>query len=82
MGTTAEQEDPLVWVKFFTPDAQWTWYAIEYDGEDIFYGYVEGIFPELGTFRLSELKSIRGAIGLPVERDKFFTPKPLSQVMK
>ena len=72
----------MVWVKFFTSDAQWTWYAIEYDGEDIFYGYVEGIFPELGNFRLSELKQIRGAIGLPVERDKFFTPIPLSQVMK
>jgi len=69
-----------VWAKFFTPDAQWTWYVIEFDGEDIFFGYVEGIYPEFGTFRLSELKSIRGAIGLPVERDKFFKPTPLSQI--
>jgi hypothetical protein len=22
-------EDPTVWVKFFTPDAAWTWYATE-----------------------------------------------------
>jgi hypothetical protein len=22
-------EDPAVWVKFFTPDASWTWYATE-----------------------------------------------------
>ena len=22
-------EDPIVWVKYFTPDAGWTWYALE-----------------------------------------------------
>ena len=25
-------------VKFFTPDSNWTWYASEFDGEDIFFG--------------------------------------------
>ena len=33
-------EDPLVVCKFFTPDGQWTWYAIEFDGKNIFFGYV------------------------------------------
>ncbi len=26
--------DPMCWAKFFTPDGQWTWYAIEFDGKD------------------------------------------------
>jgi len=25
-----------VYVKFFTPDSNWTWYATEFDGKDIF----------------------------------------------
>lgn len=73
--------DPEVVCKFFTPDAQWTWYAIEYDPrEKLFFGYVEGIENELGYFTLSELQSIRGHLGLPVERDLFFTPCKLSEI--
>ena len=60
--------------KFSFPDGHWNWYAMEFDGEDIFYGFVEGTFPEFGEFSLSELKEVRGALGLPIERDKFFKP--------
>jgi hypothetical protein len=28
--------DAKVQVKFFTPDSNWTWYASEFDGEDVF----------------------------------------------
>jgi hypothetical protein len=31
-------------------------------------------FPELGSVRISELESVRGAPGLPVERDRHFVP--------
>ena len=31
-------------------------------------------FPELGSVRISELQSVRGALGLPVEKDVFFAP--------
>ena len=82
LGETNGQSDPTVQVKFFTPDAQWTWYGIEFDGEDSFFGYVEGLENELGFFSLSELRQVRGALGLPVERDKFFKPCALSKVMK
>lgn len=44
-------------VKFFTPDSNWTWYATEFDGEDIFFGLVVGLEVELGYFSLSELLS-------------------------
>jgi len=74
--------DPLVIGKFFTPDAQWTWYAIEFDGKDLFFGYVVGLVPELGYFSLKELAAIRGPLGLPIERDRFFRPCWLSEVQK
>ncbi len=88
--------DPLVVCKFFTPDAHWTWYAYEGSPVDaqgycdtdrekvdfLFFGFVAGDFPELGYFSLSELQGVRGAFGLPVERDKYFTPQPLSAIGK
>jgi hypothetical protein len=73
-------KDPTVICKFFTPDSQWTWYALEFDGEDIFFGYIIGFEAELGYFSLSELESVRGPRGLPIERDLWFRPCPLSQV--
>lgn len=69
-------------VKFFTPDANWTWYASEFDGKDTFFGLVIGHEPELGYFSLAELQEIRGAMGLPIERDRWFSPKPLKELME
>jgi hypothetical protein len=70
--------DPIVRCKFFLPDAQWTWYVLEFDGEDTFFGYVVGLEAELGYFSLRELESVRGPLGLKVERDLYFEPMPLS----
>jgi hypothetical protein len=50
-------------------------------GEFTFWGYVIGVEPEWGSFRLSELQSVRGQLGLPVERDRYFQPKPFSQAV-
>jgi len=74
-------EDPIVHVKFFTPWTQWTWYATEFDGKDIFFGWVVGLEKELGYFSLSEMESVRGPGGIMIERDMYFNPKPLSEVM-
>lgn len=76
----AQTTDPLVVVKFFDPTGSWTWYATEFDGDDLFFGWVDGQVGELGYFSLSELQSFRGRFGLGIERDRFFTPCPLSQV--
>jgi Protein of unknown function (DUF2958) len=73
--------DALAVVKFFFPDFHWTWYASEFDGEDTFFGYVVGDVPELGYFSLAELTSARGKLGLPVERDRFFEPTPLRELI-
>ncbi|MCB9112229.1 MAG: DUF2958 domain-containing protein [Anaerolineales bacterium] len=72
----------LALVKFFTPDSNWTWYASEFDGKDIFFGLVSGLELELGYFALSELEEARGLLGLPIERDLYFQPKSLQELMK
>lgn len=81
--------DPKTVCKFFTPWSNWTWYVLEgepepgEDGEPVdfrFFGYVDGLDPELGYFSLRELESVRGPAGLRIERDLFYTPEPLSKV--
>jgi len=64
--------DARIVVKFFTPTSNWTWYATEFDGEDIFFGLVHGFEKELGYFSLSELASVTGPYGIGVERDLYF----------
>ncbi len=68
-------------VKFFSILSHWTWYASEFDGKDIFFGYVIGDFPELGYFSLSELESVKGPLGLLIERDRYFKPTPLEGII-
>jgi len=86
---TEHDPDPLVRVKFFTPDSSWTWYAIEggpeldsngVEVDYIFFGYVVGLEAELGYFSLRELESVKGPPGLKVERDLYFEPVPLSEI--
>ena len=82
LGETCENPDPNVLCKFFYPDFHWTWYGIEFDGKDIFFGFVDGDFPELGSFSLVELQNCSGKWGLPLERDRYFTPCRLSELRK
>lgn len=60
-------------VKLFTPDAGCTWLLTELDPEesDIAFGLCDlGMgYPELGYVSISELESVRGKLGLPIERD-------------
>jgi hypothetical protein len=63
-------------VKFFTPDAGATWLITELDDDGRLFGLCDlGLgCAELGYVDFDELKSLRGRLGLPVERDKWFTP--------
>lgn len=81
---TADEIDFWPVVKLFTPDAGCTWLLTEIDPEDtdIAFGLCDlgAGFPELGSVSLSELASVRGGLGLPVERDLYFeAKKPLSE---
>ena len=78
-----EAFDPPPVVKLFTPDAGATWLLTEIDpdDEDHAFGLCDvGLgFPELGYVSLTELATVRGRLGLPVERDLHFkADKPIS----
>lgn len=80
--TQEDIDDPMVICKFFTVWSKWTWYAIEFDGNNTFFGYVAGDFPELGYFTLSELQDLKGPMGLKIERDMYFRACRLSEIKK
>jgi len=67
-------------VKFFTPWSNWTWYATEFDGEDRFFGLVDGFEKELGYFSLAELQRATGPMGLHIERDMHWQPRTLAEI--
>jgi hypothetical protein len=81
--TRGIEHDPHPVVKLFTPDAGATWLLTEIDpaNPDIAFGLCDlGLgTPELGSVSLSEIASVRGKLGLSVERDLHFkADRPLS----
>ncbi|MBP7052847.1 MAG: DUF2958 domain-containing protein [Phycisphaerae bacterium] len=79
----------IVHMKLFTPDGSFTWYLTEGSpitdgsGKEVdfhFFGLVDGLEKELGYVALSELESVRGPLGLPVERDLWWEPKTLDEI--
>ncbi|MBA7624554.1 hypothetical protein ES703_31963 [subsurface metagenome] len=72
----------LVVAKFFDPTGSWTWYLMNQDPKDTDYlwGIVKGFEIEVGSFSLAELSSVKGALGLGIERDKWFTPIPAQEI--
>lgn len=68
--------DPHPVVKLFTPDANATWLMTEIDPHepDRAFGLCDlGLgSPELGYVSLTELRALRGPLGLPVEVDQGF----------
>lgn len=74
-GTEAEHDFFPV-VKLFTPGAGCTWLLTEIDPEntDIAFGLCDlGLgYPELGDVSITELLTVRGKLGLPIERDLLF----------
>lgn len=80
VGVQEYIDDPLVIAKWFHPLSGWYWYATEFDPETgNFFGWVKGDFPELGYFNYYELATLN-VRGLPIERDCYFDPVPLSKV--
>jgi hypothetical protein len=61
-------------VKFFNPVGISTWLATELDADnDTCFGLADLGFPELGSFSLEELATLKLALGMNIERDVFFT---------
>ena len=75
-------EDKMVHVHFQI--GQCHWWAIEWDGQDTFFGFVlmngwsHGA--EFGYFTLSELKEVKVEGWLEVVHDPFWNPRPAKDV--
>lgn len=84
----AEVRDPTVHLKFFTPLSDYTWLITEYDPVSHnafgFAGHIgDEMCAELGSVNLEELEGIKYQFGMPaVERDCWWTPKPLTQAVR
>ena len=76
-----EGKEAIAQVKFFSPYNGWRWYAVEFDGEDTFFGFVEGFEKEWGYFSYRELTEVTVLFGkwsVPaVERELSWEPQPV-----
>lgn len=86
-SANGEDIDPRPVLKLFTPDAGATWLITEADpmAPDCLFGLCDlGLGePELCYVSLAEIQSVRGKLGLPIERDRHFTAQyPLSLYAK
>lgn len=77
-----DTEDKMIYVKFFSPFSDWTWYVAEYDSSDgTFFGLVDGNEREWGYFSLRELEGINAESNPPlIERDEYFTPTRIKDI--
>ncbi len=66
--------DPVPVVKFFNPLGEGVWLATELDEDgDTLFGLADLGHPELGSFSLDEMASLRLPFGMGIERDLLFT---------
>lgn len=78
-----EESEAVARVKLFTPDGGWTWWISAYDPETrTAFGLVRGLELEYGYIDMAEVVALRGGLGLPVERDLHWTPKPLREIQE
>jgi len=81
-----ELKDKTVHFKLFDPCGRFTAYGFEYDPEErLGFGYiVSPLGPEcdeMGYFSLDKIRETRNRLGLYMEQDLYFTPKPLSKLV-
>lgn len=67
-------KDKMLLVRFYHPLSRWSWYGIEYDPQKrIFFGWVDGTYPEWGYFSLNEM-AFAQVKGVPIFWDMNFKP--------
>jgi hypothetical protein len=81
-GAAETETDHVPVVKLFNPTGAATWLLTELDADgDTLFGLCDlGFgFPELGSVSLAELQTVKGSLGLGIERDLYFKARfPLS----
>lgn len=45
------EKDPVARVKFFTPNSNWTWYAVEFDGDDLLFSALQSVRGRVRLFQ-------------------------------
>jgi len=85
LGSTENDKDPMVQVKLFGGSGC-TWLITEYDPDSrVAFGHCDlgdHDNAELGYISLDELESLKfPPFDLGVERDVYFTPTPLSEIL-
>jgi hypothetical protein len=77
-------KDKIIWLHFFIGGSDW--YICEYDGDDLFFGFVilnnDDQMAEWGYISFSELKSLKanGWIEVDCELEEFWEPKRAIEV--
>lgn len=75
-------KDKVIHMHFFLGGCDW--YVAEFDGQDIFFGYVilngDRDMAEWGNFSFEEIKKLKLASGLEVDRDLHWEPKPAGDI--
>ena len=67
-------KDHIPVVKSFNPLGKGVWVATELDEDgDIMFGLADLGYPELGSWSLGEMQSVRLPFGMGIERDLLFT---------
>ena len=75
-------QDKLIYLHFFIGGCDW--YVAEFDGEDVFFGYVnlnDSQNAEWGYFSLHELEEIN-VNGIEVDTDLYWQVKKFSEIAK
>ena len=88
LGSTEEVSNPEIIVHYFNPFGSGDWYVLEGEeqegGDWLFFGYVKSpidpLFDEYGYFSLNELKSVRILGDCGIERDLYWTKKPINEI--
>ncbi|NMC97924.1 MAG: DUF2958 domain-containing protein [Deltaproteobacteria bacterium] len=77
-------EEKIIHMHFFLAGCDW--YIAEYDGGDLFWGYVilnnDHQCAEWGYISFSELKDIKIKGGLEIDRDLYWLPQKASEIQK
>ena len=71
--------EAMATVKLFDPSGRWTWFITEWDHDQSAFGLVNGHEAELGYIDLESLANTKGRLGIGIEIDMYWTPRPLRE---
>lgn len=70
-------------VKLFNPTGAGSWWIAAFDPDSrTAWGVAEIVEREVGSFDMDELLAYRGLMGLPLERDIYYTPVTIATVLE